>query len=166
MARCRVKIDTLKSFWAWLYWIVEALIITSLVVHIGYDVGRRPFSMSAKDWYHNLPAQIGSVDMDNKAQLLESLAARDLHSVSKLVTADGETFHPRIEIYQQKTIRQWDVLVTIKETRINEKGQIKRRVLQQWELSSIRYDELRYCPRYTRQSHDLWFIMRFAHVIV
>ncbi len=131
---------TLKSTWAWLYWLLEVILITVPIAWIGYDVSQRPFNRSANDWYKPLPEQVGSVTLESKERLLALLQANDLQGASKLMVAEEEIPHPMLEIYEQHSDnKKGDILLTVKQTFQDNQANIKRTILGQWEVSQQEY---------------------------
>lgn len=131
---------TLKSTWAWIYWLLETVFFSIPTAWIGYDVGKRAFSESANDWYNPLPRQIGAVPLKSKEEILALLKGNNLQEVSELAVAEEKITHPMIEIYEQRSNnKKGDILLSVKETYRTAKDKIKRNVVAQWEISESKY---------------------------
>ena len=127
---------TLKSEWAWIYWLSEYLIITLGLIITGYYAGLQPFNISSGDWYSLFPSELGVTSTENKEKVLSSLAENRFDEWAKLLVPEGDIPHPVIEVYEQHSKNnQGDVLLSIKET-IATNGEVKKRkLLGQWEIS-------------------------------
>ena len=126
---------TLKSSWAWLYWLLEFLLFSIPATWIGFDVGKRDFNESANDWYEELPKQIGSVPLERKEELSGLLYAKDLHRLIGLVCSEDELTHPVLEIYKQVSKnKKGDILLSIKQTTRVDHSKIKTNILSRWEI--------------------------------
>ena len=131
---------TLKSTWAWLYWLIEVVFFSIPTAWIGYDVGKRAFSESANDWYNPLPKQICAVTLENKDKLLALLKEYDLQGIIELLVAEEKITHPMIEIYEQHSNnKKGDILLSIKQTYRDNKEKIKQNIITQWEVSKPEY---------------------------
>lgn len=127
---------TLKSTWAWLYWLLETVFFSIPTAWIGYDVGKRAFSESANDWYNPLPKQICAIPSENKEKILTLLKGNSLQEISELAIAEEKITHPMIEIYVQRSNnKKGDILLSVKQTYRDHKEKIKRNVIAQWEVS-------------------------------
>jgi hypothetical protein len=127
---------TLKSTWAWLYWLLEALIIVLMPAWIGCDVARRPFSRGANDWYEPVPTQLGSVGLENKEQFLRLLNSGALKEAGDLMRPEEQMRHPTIEVKEQRTKPQTDqVLLSVEQTQRVGPRRVDRTILQQWEIT-------------------------------
>jgi hypothetical protein len=60
---------TLKSGWAWLYWLFETGIIVTTTTWSSYTTARQPFSESAQDWYGQA-TMVGGVKKGFEQQFL------------------------------------------------------------------------------------------------
>jgi hypothetical protein len=133
---------TLKSTWAWIYWIVEVFLIALPIAWIGFDVGKRAFNQSANDWYNPLPKQIGSTSLESKEKLFALLQANDLQGISELMVSEGELLHPMLEIYEQHSNnKKGDILLSVKQTFIDNRSKIKRNISSQWEIPQQEYSQ-------------------------
>jgi hypothetical protein len=131
---------TIKSTWAWIYWLVEVLFISFPIVWLGFDVGKRAFNQSANDWYNVFPKQIGAVSLESKEKLLSLLQTSDLHGISELMLPEEELSHPMLEIYEQRSQnKKGDVLLSVKQTFRNKNSKIKRNIISQWEILPQEY---------------------------
>lgn len=131
---------TLKSFWAWLYWLLELLLFSIPPAWIGLEVGKRDFNESANDWYEELPNQIGSVPLDRKDELLAAMQSKDLKGLAQLVKPEDELSHPVLEIYKRiSKNKKGDILLSIKQTNRGKHSKIKRNTISQWEVSQEEY---------------------------
>jgi hypothetical protein len=131
---------TLKSTWAWLYWLFEIVFFSIPPAWIGYDVGKRAFSESANDWYNPLPKQICAVPLESKGKLLTLLKGNSLQEISELAIAEEKIAHPMVEIYEQRSNnKRGDILLSVKQTFRDNKEKIKRNVIAQWEVSEPKY---------------------------
>jgi hypothetical protein len=131
---------TLKSTWAWIYWLLETAFFSIPTAWIGYDVGKRAFSESANDWYNPLPKQICAVSLKSKDKLLALLKGNNLQEASDLAIAEEKASHPMVEIYEQRgDNKKGDILLSVKETYRDNKGKIKRNVIGQWEVIEPKY---------------------------
>jgi hypothetical protein len=131
---------TLKSTWAWIYWLLETAFFSIPTAWIGYDVGKRAFSESANDWYNPLPKQICAVPLESKEKILALLKGNSLQEISELAIAEEKITHPMIEIYEQRSDnKKGDILLSVKQTYRDNKEKIKRNVIAQWEVSEPKY---------------------------
>jgi hypothetical protein len=131
---------TLKSTWAWLYWFLEVVLFSAPAALIGYDVGKRPFSESAKDWYDSGLKQSCAIPLESKDRLLTLLKANSLLEISELAVAEEGLRHPMIEIYAQRNNNKiGDILLTVQQTYRDKKEKIKRNMLGQWEVPEPDY---------------------------
>lgn len=131
---------TLKSTWAWIYWLLETVFFAIPAAWIGYDVGKRAFSESANDWYDPLPKQICAVPLESKKEILSLLKGNSLQEISELAVPEERITHPMIEIYEQRSNnKKGDILLSVKETYRDSKGKVKRNVVAQWEVSELKY---------------------------
>jgi hypothetical protein len=129
---------TLKSTGAWIYWLIEALIIIILPAWLGFDVGQRPFSLGATNWYEPSPQLIGTVSLDNKEQFLRLLSSGALQEAGELIAPEGQMKHPTIEVMEQYTEpKSSHILLSVKQTQRASPGSIKRTILRQWELTPV-----------------------------
>jgi hypothetical protein len=131
---------TLKSPWVWLYWALETALFSLPIVWMAYDEGQRPFSASANDWYESIPEQICAVPLQDKEQLLVLIKEHRLFETCELAVADDEIAHPKIELYGQRSLnRRGDVLFSVKQTYLDKKANIKRKILGRWEMPEQTY---------------------------
>lgn len=131
---------TLKSTWAWLYWLLETVFFSIPTAWIGYDVGKRAFSESGNDWYNPLPRQICAIPLESKEKTLSLLKGDSLQEISELAIAEEKIAHPMIEIYEQRNNnKKGDILLSVKQTYRNAKDKIKRNVIAQWEVPEPKY---------------------------
>ncbi len=128
---------TLKSPWIWLYWLLEAVIITVPTAWIGHAAGGLPFSESSNDWYASPESLIGTVDLARKEEFLLRLRMGDLHGAGELILYEGEIVHPTLELRTKQTTgrAKREVLLTITQTHRPGRGYIQRNTLSQWEIS-------------------------------
>jgi hypothetical protein len=131
---------TLKSAWAWIYWLLETLFFSIPTAWIGYDVGKRAFSESANDWYNPLPNQICTLPLESKDKIFSLLKDNSLQEISELAVPEEKIAHPMVEIYEQHSNnKKGDILLSVKQTYRNAKDNIKRNVIAQWEVSEPKY---------------------------
>jgi hypothetical protein len=130
----------LRSYWAWIYWILEALIISTPIIYTGYEVGTRAFNKSAKDWYNPLPDQICAVSLENKEKLIALINKENLQGIEELAIDEDNISHPMIEIYEQRSRNKTgDILLSIKQTYLDGNSNIKRNIIGKWEISQQEY---------------------------
>lgn len=131
---------TLKSTWAWVYWLLETVFFSIPTAWIGYDVGKRAFNESANDWYNPLPKQICAVPLESKDNILSLLKDNSLQEISELAVPEEKIAHPMLEIYEQRSSnKKGDILLSVKQTYRNAKDEIKRNAIAQWEVSEPKY---------------------------
>jgi hypothetical protein len=132
---------TIKSTWAWLYWLVEMVLILFPVALVGSSARNYEINTRNNEWYDNSSRQIGAVSIHDKDHLLALLKENDLKGISELVVSDVSLSHPMIELYRKyNKIKKSDVLLTVKETYRNNRGKIKSRVIGQWEVPYPDYE--------------------------
>jgi len=137
---------TMKSVSAWIYWIIEALLFSLPIAIFGWDAGRRPFNLKAKDWYDSFQNQIGSVPLIERDALLSLLHKNELDAISELILPEDSLKHPTVEIYEQHSNNlKGDFLLTVKQTNNDHKPRIRRKVVGRWEINPqdyLRFSEL------------------------
>jgi len=135
---------TMRNGWLWLYWLMETILFSGLSIFLGFSMGARDYSKSAKDWYDTLRIQIGSVALEEKERLLSFFAEGDISKIGDLVAPEDRIAHPRIELYSQQSEKQkGDVLLSIKQTWRKDARTVKRIPLGQWEATEEEYGALK-----------------------
>lgn len=134
------SILTMRSIWAWLYWLIETLLFALPVAWIGFDIGKLAFSESANDWYNAPIKQIFAVPLENKELLLTLLRDGNLQEISEMAVSEEKISHPMLEVYTQRSgNKKGDILLSIKQTYLDRQEKIKRNVVGQWEVSEPNY---------------------------
>ena len=96
----------------------------------GYELGRRPYSAVADDWYDAYQRQIGIISIGEKDRLLSYMQADDFGGLSQIIVPEGKIKHPVLEIYKQRTAnKKGDVLLSIKQTARKSPTTVKRKLL-------------------------------------
>lgn len=131
---------TFRSAQAWIYWGLEMLLIALPIAWAGYNRSKNFFNLSANDWYLPLPDQIGSIPIENKAELNSFLLENRLQDVSELMVAEGDLQHPTLEIYEQYSKnRKGDRLLIVEETTRESPTKVSRTTIARWEIPQEEY---------------------------
>jgi hypothetical protein len=114
---------TLDERATWIYWGVELLFVSLIAGGMAFGAARQPFNEEANEWY---PAQmyLGSVDWKSRKEFYKLIKANDLRQAFKMVSTAPMTGN-RLDVVAQQTpsAPQSDVILTIKETRVNRRNQ-------------------------------------------
>lgn len=130
----------LNSTLLWLYILLELIVYSGACAWAGYTLGKRPFNISARDWYDQIPIQIATVSVNNKENILNAFKYERLMDLCELMSTEDDLIHPRIEVYeQQSTKKHNDVLFTLKQTSRVDPKTVKRIILAQYEISRTDY---------------------------
>jgi hypothetical protein len=107
----------------WIYWGVELLIVALVSAGMAFGAARQPFNEEAGEWYPGT-SYVGSVDWNSRKEFYNLLKAGDTRQAFKMVTKAAMNGH-RVDVVAQQTpsAPQTDVVLTIKETRVNRKNQ-------------------------------------------
>lgn len=131
---------TLKSTWAWIYWIFETLLFCLPVTWMGFEAGKNAFSESANDWYDGQGKQLGAIPFTCKDELLALCQKGDLTGVCDLLVKEGDIPHPVLEIYEHHTEKEHcDILMTIKQTSRVSPKRVKRTTIGRWEVEHRKF---------------------------
>ena len=135
---------TLKSGWAWLHWLLEMGIVVTATTWSSYSASRRPFSESTQEWYGQ-ETMVGGVK-ESEEQFLTWLQADDFRRAGELIVSEEELSHPTLEVYAQQSggapTDSGSVLLTLKRTFLDPKGQVKRKPVLQGEMLQNQYRDL------------------------
>ena len=124
---------TVRSYWAWIYWIIETILFCSPSVFL-LGRGKDYFNKNTKEWYGNLQ-QIGSTPLKNKQSLLDLLHSNDARGICELLEPEETTSHPALELYFAQTKNAQDVLLLIKQTERKSPTKVSRNTISEWEIS-------------------------------
>ena len=124
---------TIKSTWAWIYWIIETLLFSLPLVFLTRSKGY--FNSSTNELY-GLQNQFGSIAIEDKANFFEFLNSTDAQKISELIIPEDNTKHPALELYSAHTGKKiGDVLLIIKETSQVNPIKVARKQISEWEIS-------------------------------
>jgi len=112
---------TLDERATWIYWGIELLIVALFCAGMAFGAARKPFNEEAGEWYPE-PQYVGSVDWKSRKDFYRLLNDGDTRQAFKMVTNAALT-PPRVDVVYQQTpnVPQTDVILTVKETRLNRK---------------------------------------------
>lgn len=132
---------TFKGVTAWLYWLVEFLLIVVPVAYMCITAGNGrplPYNRSAGGYYNSREIEIGAAPLDCRAALETALNAGDTAGVAAMLQPEGSLAHPCLEVYEQRTLGkpEGDVLLIIKQTQRIDAKTVKRRLAGRWEASA------------------------------
>lgn len=107
----------------WIYWGGELLAVALICAGMAFAAARQPFNEEADDWYP-VPRYVGRVDWKSRKEFYKLMKAGDIRGAFKMVNNIATSGH-RVDVVAQYTpsVPQSDVILTIKETRINRKRQ-------------------------------------------
>lgn len=115
---------TLDETATWVYWGVELLMVALICAGLAFGAARKPFNEEAGEWYPE-PLYVGSVDWKSRKDFYKLLKADDTRQAFKMVTGTAST-PPRVDVVVQQTptAPQTDVILTIRETRLNRRQEM------------------------------------------
>jgi hypothetical protein len=124
---------TIKSTWAWIYWIIETILFSIPLVLISPDKGY--FNIKDNDWYSK-EKQLGSVSILMKTELLRLFQMDDIDGICTLVIPEEQAVHPTLELYfapSKYTLN--NVLLIVKETTRVTPTKVSRKPIGEWEIN-------------------------------
>jgi len=105
----------------WIYWGIELLIVALFCAGLAFAAARKPFNEEADEWYPD-PQYVGSVDWKARKEFYKLLNEGDTREAYKMVNVSPGV-PPRVDVVVQQTpsAPQTDVILTVRETRMNRK---------------------------------------------
>jgi hypothetical protein len=106
-----------------IYSIIELLAVALICAGVAFAAARQPFNEEADEWYP-VPRYVGRVDWKSRKEFYKLIKAGDIRGAFKMVSNTPVSGH-RVDVVAQYTpsVPQSDVILTVKETRINRKRQ-------------------------------------------
>ncbi len=152
---------------AWVYWLAELAIIPYIAMLTPRTIANRAFCESANNWYTNRK-RFGNVAAANKNQFLVLVKTPQLAEAGALINAHVTKVEVgSLEIYakQADSTGEHGVMLSINNTVVNKKGQLKLQEVSAGLLSSTAYQQLQGAvplateeftsSEITYQAHDL-----------
>jgi hypothetical protein len=115
---------TLDETATWVYWGIELLIVALFSAGMAFKAARQSFNEEAGEWYPD-PQYVGSVGWESRKEFYKLLQAGDTRQAFRMVGNTPLT-PPRVDVVVQQTPSspQTDVILTVRETRLNRKQEI------------------------------------------
>ena len=121
----------------WLLWLLEFLLIASLLTWIGIKSAQQPFAAAGVS---RMGHQIGNVPLEQADEFAHQLKTEAFDAAWKLITFGGEASHPTVEVYTHQNRRKTTAnsLVLAARTVLDQNGQVHREELFWTEVPSNR----------------------------
>jgi hypothetical protein len=134
---------SLTGFGLWLFWIVESLLLILPILWASYKQPSEPYNIHSDQWYDSHPKQIADIYIESKDQLINTFISAQLSGIFPLLHEETTISHPKLELIEMHNLKDSkEVLLTIIETRFNDKQVIKRKALSRWEVSQTDFQVL------------------------
>ncbi|MEO8611474.1 MAG: lysostaphin resistance A-like protein [Chloroflexota bacterium] len=125
-----------------IYWSIELLAVALICAGLGFAAARQPFNEEADEWYP-VPRYVGRADWKSRKDFYKLLKSGDVNGAFKMVN-NAPNNGNRVDVVAQYTpsVPQSDVIVTIKETRVNRRRRQTSATKMRGVLSTQEFNDL------------------------